>query len=198
MIEILCKLPERLIPWYSANRRDLPWRKDREPYHIWISEIMLQQTRVEAVKAYYNRFLQQIPSIQMLATVEDEILLKLWEGLGYYSRARNMKKAAGIIMRQYGGVFPQEYDSVLALPGIGSYTAGAILSICFNQKTPAVDGNVLHRTHPKDHHCLPFHARLRSDRYASDAACRGRGGNGIDRGRGCALCETAHGGSERH
>ena len=143
MIEILCKLPERLIPWYSANRRDLPWRKDREPYHIWISEIMLQQTRVEAVKAYYNRFLQQIPSIQMLATVEDEILLKLWEGLGYYSRARNMKKAAGIIMRQYGGVFPQEYDSVLALPGIGSYTAGAILSICFNQKTPAVDGNVL-------------------------------------------------------
>jgi len=136
-------LPEALLPWYEANKRDLPWRADREPYHVWLSEIMLQQTRVEAVKGYYNRFLAALPTIEALASCDDEQLHKLWEGLGYYSRVRNLKKAAQAIMEVYGGVFPGEYDLVRALPGIGEYTAGAICSICFDQPTPAVDGNVL-------------------------------------------------------
>lgn len=132
-----------LLPWYEKNKRDLPWRADRDPYHIWISEIMLQQTRVEAVKAYYERFLSSLPSIADLAKVDDDLLQKLWEGLGYYSRVRNLKKAAQEIISVYGGVFPREYSQVLSLPGIGEYTAGAICSIAFNQPTPAVDGNVL-------------------------------------------------------
>lgn len=136
-------LPELLLPWYRENRRDLPWRADREPYHIWLSEIMLQQTRVEAVKGYYTRFLVALPDIPSLAQCGDELLHKLWEGLGYYSRVRNLKKAAQVIMERYHGVFPQDYDAVLSLPGIGAYTAGAICSIAFNQPTPAVDGNVL-------------------------------------------------------
>ena len=140
---MLQALPERLLPWFELNRRELPWRRDREPYHVWLSEIMLQQTRVEAVKGYYERFLQRLPTIEALASSEENELLKLWEGLGYYSRVRNLQKAADIIVREYGGVFPQEYDKVLALPGVGAYTAGAILSICFEQPTPAVDGNVL-------------------------------------------------------
>lgn len=136
-------LPALLLPWYRANRRELPWRQDREPYHIWISEIMLQQTRVEAVRGYYARFLAELPTVNDLACCDDEKLHKLWEGLGYYSRVRNLKKAAQVIVNQYGGVFPQEYTQVLALPGIGEYTAGAICSIAFNHPTPAVDGNVL-------------------------------------------------------
>ncbi len=140
---ILAKLPAVLLPWYRENRRELPWRQDREPYHIWLSEIMLQQTRVEAVKGYYNRFLQALPTLEMLANAPDEQLHKLWEGLGYYSRVRNLKKAAQVVMGQHGGQFPGEYDAVLALPGIGEYTAGAICSIAFDQRTPAVDGNVL-------------------------------------------------------
>ena len=140
---IFAKLPAALLPWYREYKRDLPWRQDRQPYHIWLSEIMLQQTRVEAVKGYYNRFLQALPTIESLANADDELLHKLWEGLGYYSRVRNLKKAARVIMEQYGGVFPGEYEAVLALPGIGEYTAGAICSIAFGQKTPAVDGNVL-------------------------------------------------------
>ena len=143
MDNVLCKLPERLLPWYAVSRRDLPWRNDRDPYHVWLSEIMLQQTRVEAVKGYYTRFLRRLPTIADLAGVEDEALLKVWEGLGYYSRARNLKKAARIIMSTYGGIFPEDYAAVRALPGIGDYTAGAICSICFDRKTPAVDGNVL-------------------------------------------------------
>ena len=136
-------LPRLLLPWYRENRRSLPWREDREPYHIWLSEIMLQQTRVEAVKGYYTRFLSVLPDIASLASCDDEVLHKLWEGLGYYSRVRNLKKAAQVIMDQYHGVFPTSYDAVIALPGIGAYTAGAICSIAFSQPTPAVDGNVL-------------------------------------------------------
>ena len=140
---ILRQLPQLLLPWFFAHKRDLPWRKDREPYHIWVSEIMLQQTRVEAVKGYYQRFLSQLPTIESLAHAEDEQLHKLWEGLGYYSRVRNLKKAAVMICDEFGGVFPEAYDSIIRLPGIGAYTAGAISSIAFDQPTPAVDGNVL-------------------------------------------------------
>ena len=136
-------LPQVLLPWYAENKRDLPWRKDHEPYHILISEIMLQQTRVEAVKGYYLRFLEALPTVESLANASQEVLNKLWEGLGYYSRAKNLKKTAEIICNEKNGVFPESYDGLLALPGIGPYTAGAIASIAFNQKTPAVDGNVL-------------------------------------------------------
>ena len=143
MDEQLTHLPGALLPWYDKCKRSLPWRQDKEPYHIWLSEIMLQQTRVEAVKGYYARFLAALPTIADLAKADDELLYKLWEGLGYYSRVRNLKKAAGVIMTEHGGQFPREYADVLALPGIGEYTAGAICSIAFGQKTPAVDGNVL-------------------------------------------------------
>ena len=137
------QLPQWLLPWYEQNKRDLPWRQDREPYHIWVSEIMLQQTRVEAVKGYYARFLAALPDIPALAACDDDALHKLWEGLGYYSRVRNLKKAARQIVSAYGGVFPRDYGSVRSLPGIGPYTAGAICSIAFDLPTPAVDGNVL-------------------------------------------------------
>lgn len=140
---MLKKLPELLLPWFKENRRDLPWRSDRQPYHVWLSEIMLQQTRVEAVKGYYERFLQRLPTVQALAFAQEDELLKLWEGLGYYSRVRNLQKAAKIICDVYKGVFPRQYEQILALPGIGAYTAGAISSICFEQPTAAVDGNVL-------------------------------------------------------
>ena len=136
-------LPGALLPWYREHKRDLPWRADREPYHVWLSEIMLQQTRVEAVKGYYARFLTALPRVEDLARCDDEVLHKLWEGLGYYSRVRNLKKAAQVVMELHGGEFPGEYEKVRALPGIGDYTAGAICSICFDQPTPAVDGNVL-------------------------------------------------------
>ena len=139
----LDKLPGVLLPWYREHKRDLPWRADREPYHIWVSEIMLQQTRVEAVKGYYARFLAALPDIAALAACDDDELHKLWEGLGYYSRVRNLKKAAQVIMERHGGVFPSDYDAVRALPGIGDYTAGAVCSIAFGLPTPAVDGNVL-------------------------------------------------------
>ncbi|MCD7837216.1 MAG: A/G-specific adenine glycosylase [Lachnospiraceae bacterium] len=137
------QLLESLIIWYPSHARDLPWRRDQEPYHVWLSEIMLQQTRVEAVKDYYRRFLTELPNIKALAEVEEERLLKLWEGLGYYNRARNLKKAAITIMEDYGGTFPQTYEEIRGLSGIGDYTAGAIGSICFDLPTPAVDGNVL-------------------------------------------------------
>ena len=141
--DIFAGLPAALLPWYEANRRDLPWRKDKDPYHIWVSEIMLQQTRVEAVKGYYARFLETLPTIEALASADDELLHKLWEGLGYYSRVRNLKKAAQQIMEGHNGVFPQTHEAVSALAGIGPYTAGAICSIAFGLPTPAVDGNVL-------------------------------------------------------
>ena len=137
------QLPAALLPWYEKNKRDLPWRQDKDAYHVWLSEIMLQQTRVEAVKGYYVRFLEKLPTIETLASCDDDSLHKLWEGLGYYSRVRNLKKAAQVIVEQHEGCFPRAYEQVLALPGIGEYTAGAICSICFDQPTPAVDGNVL-------------------------------------------------------
>ena len=141
-MDIYERLPS-ILSWYDENRRDLPWRQDKKPYHVWLSEIMLQQTRVEAVKGYYARFLAAVPTVAALAECDDELLHKLWEGLGYYSRVRNLKKAAKVIMERHGGVFPDTFETVLALPGIGPYTAGAICSICFDKKTPAVDGNVL-------------------------------------------------------
>ena len=137
------QLPERLLEWYAAGHRDLPWRRDREPYHVWLSEVMLQQTRVEAVKGYYHRFLAELPDIPALAACPPDRLAKLWEGLGYYSRMRNLQKAAQVIVSAHGGVFPREYDAIRALPGVGDYTAGAIASICFGLPEPAVDGNVL-------------------------------------------------------
>ncbi len=132
-----------LLEWYEKEKRSLPWREDATPYHVWVSEIMLQQTRVEAVKRYYTRFLEKLPTIEALAECEEEILLKLWEGLGYYNRVKNMQKAAKVIVEKYDGEMPSDYDKILELPGIGSYTAGAIASIAFGIKKPAVDGNVL-------------------------------------------------------
>lgn len=141
--DIFAALPGVLLPWYEENKRDLPWRQDKDPYHIWLSEVMLQQTRVEAVKGYYARFLQVLPTLHELAEADDELLHKLWEGLGYYSRVRNLKKAARQIVENHGGIFPRQYRDVLALSGVGEYTAGAICSIAFDQPVPAVDGNVL-------------------------------------------------------
>ncbi len=132
-----------LVEWYRANKRDLPWRDIDDPYRIWVSEIMLQQTRVEAVKPFYVRFLNALPNVKELAEVEEDKLLKLWEGLGYYNRVRNMQKAAQQIMVDYGGNFPQDYNQIRSLTGIGNYTAGAISSFAFGIPKPAVDGNVL-------------------------------------------------------
>ncbi|MBP5212157.1 MAG: A/G-specific adenine glycosylase, partial [Pyramidobacter sp.] len=131
-----------LLNWFSANARDLPWRRDREPYHVWLSEIMLQQTRVEAVKGYYARFLDAAPDVFVLAALPEDRLMKLWEGLGYYNRARNLQKCAREIAAR-GGVFPRSKEELCKLPGIGDYTAGAIASICFDEACAAVDGNVL-------------------------------------------------------
>lgn len=132
-----------LLSWYEEHARVLPWRENPEGYRVWISEIMLQQTRVEAVKPYFERFLEALPDVHALAEVEDDRLMKLWEGLGYYNRARNLKKAAGMIVEEYGGIMPETYEELLKLPGIGSYTAGAVSSIAFGHPVPAVDGNVL-------------------------------------------------------
>ena len=155
-MEPISNLPQRLLPWYRAHHRDLPWRQDRDPYHVWVSEIMLQQTRVEAVKGYYARFLSRLPTVSDLAEVPEPELLKLWEGLGYYTRARNLKKAATVIMTEFSGQFPRDYAAIRSLPGIGDYTAGAISSICFEEKTPAVDGNVLRVVSRirDDHRCI--------------------------------------------
>ncbi|MBQ7521326.1 MAG: A/G-specific adenine glycosylase [Clostridia bacterium] len=143
MINDLQNIVNPLLEWFAENKSDFSWRKDRLPYHVWISEIMLQQTRIEAVKRYYTRFISELPDIRSLSEVSDEKLLKLWEGLGYYSRARNLKKSAQTIMQSYNGVFPNTYSEIIKLSGIGEYTAGAIASICFNEKVTAVDGNVL-------------------------------------------------------
>ncbi len=132
-----------LLSWYEAHRRILPWREEPTPYRVWVSEIMLQQTRVEAVKPYFARFMEELPGVEELARVDEGRLMKLWEGLGYYSRARNLKKAAQVVMERHGGRLPASYKELLALPGIGSYTAGAIASIAYGLSEPAVDGNVL-------------------------------------------------------
>ena len=137
------ELSAALEAWYPAHARTLPWRRDRDPYRVWVSEIMLQQTRVEAVIPYYERFMSVLPTVQALAQVPEEILLKLWEGLGYYSRARNLQTAAQQICRDCGSKLPKDYESLRTLAGIGDYTAGAVASIAFGQRVPAVDGNVL-------------------------------------------------------
>ena len=141
--ERLYQMGEPLVEWYRQNKRELPWRDICDPYRIWVSEIMLQQTRVEAVKPFYARFLNELPSVSDLAEVEEEKLLKLWEGLGYYNRVRNMQKAAQQIMVDYAGEFPKNYEEIRKLTGIGNYTAGAISSFAFGIPKPAVDGNVL-------------------------------------------------------
>lgn len=141
--EKIASFREKLLAWYDANKRDLPWRRTQDPYKIWISEIMLQQTRVDTVIPYYERFLNWFPTVADLAQASEEKLLKAWEGLGYYSRVRNMQKAAQQIMEEHGGVFPSSYESISKLKGIGPYTAGAIASIAFGLAEPAVDGNVM-------------------------------------------------------
>ena len=141
--ECLPGLGEKLLSWFEQNKRVLPFRTDPTPYHVWVSEIMLQQTRVSAALPYYERFIRTLPDVPALAACPPEQLNKLWEGLGYYSRVRNMQKAAQIVCDEYGGALPADYEALLALPGIGEYTAGAIGSISFGLRVPAVDGNVL-------------------------------------------------------
>ncbi len=141
--ELYAETVPYLLHWYEFHRRILPWREDPTPYHVWVSEIMLQQTRVEAVRGYYDRFLTCLPDVKALAEAEEDELLKLWEGLGYYNRVRNMQKAAKVLVEQYGGEMPADFEKIRALPGIGDYTAGAISSIAFGLPYPAVDGNVL-------------------------------------------------------
>ena len=136
-------LPCYLLPWFYANKRDLPWRQSKDAYAVWVSEIMLQQTRVEAAKEHYVRFMRALPTVFDLAACDEEKLMKLWEGLGYYSRARNMKKCADRVVAEYGGIFPRDKALLQQLPGIGEYTAGAVSSIAYDEKNPAVDGNVL-------------------------------------------------------
>ncbi len=143
ILSVLDRIAVPLLDWYDNGRRILPWREDPSPYHVWVSEIMLQQTRVEAVKPYYDRFMKALPDVEDLARAGEEELLKLWEGLGYYNRVRNLGKAAKILMEKYGGEMPPDFDEILKLPGIGSYTAGAVCSIAYGKRVPAVDGNVL-------------------------------------------------------
>ena len=139
----LNQLAEPLLVWFLDHARVLPWRERPEPYRVWVSEIMLQQTRVEAVKPYYERFLKALPDVAALAACPEDQLMKLWEGLGYYNRVRNMQKAAVTVTEEYDGVLPADYGKLLELKGIGSYTAGAIASIAYGIPVPAVDGNVL-------------------------------------------------------
>ena len=141
--EKILSFRQKLLAWYDKNKRDLPWRLSKNPYHIWVSEIMLQQTRVDTVIPYYERFLDWFPTVESLANAPEERLLKAWEGLGYYSRVRNMQTAAQQIMNEFEGKFPSTYEGISSLKGIGPYTAGAISSIAFNLPQPAVDGNVM-------------------------------------------------------
>ena len=141
--ERLNALTAPLMAWYDVHKRVLPWRGISDPYRIWVSEIMLQQTRVQAVLGYYARFMAELPDVRALARVEEERLNKLWEGLGYYSRARNLRRAAQVLTEEYGGEFPHEREALLKLPGVGDYTASAIASIAFGAPEPAVDGNLL-------------------------------------------------------
>ncbi len=136
-------LQQKLLQWFHKNQRPLPWRKHYRPYEVWISEIMLQQTQVETALPYFKRWIKQFPNIESLAESDERKVLKVWEGLGYYSRARNLHQSAKAVMDKYSGAFPENYEDILALQGIGEYTAGAIASIAFNQDKPIVDGNVL-------------------------------------------------------
>lgn len=137
------RLVSALLAWFATSARDLPWRRTRDPYAIWISEIMLQQTQVKTVIPYWNRWMTALPNVKSLADASPETVLKLWEGLGYYTRARNLQRAAQLITTQHNGRFPENFDAILALPGVGRYTAGAISSIAFNQPAPILDGNVI-------------------------------------------------------
>lgn len=142
-LPLLAQIPAPLLRWYDAGNRVLPWRSDPQPYYVWLSEIMLQQTRVEAATPYFERFIASLPTIADLAAAPEEQLLKLWEGLGYYNRVRNLQKAARVVMDEYGGRLPADFEALQTLPGIGRYSAGAIGSIAFGIAVPAVDGNVL-------------------------------------------------------
>jgi A/G-specific adenine glycosylase len=139
----ISRIAKTLETWFEQNARDLPWRRTNDPYAIWISEIMLQQTQVKTVIPYFNRWMAALPTIRKFAAARPEKVLKLWEGLGYYTRVRNAQSAARVIMSEHSGRFPSRFDDILALPGIGRYTAGAISSIAFNQRTPILDGNVI-------------------------------------------------------
>ncbi len=142
-IETLDVIAAPLLRWFHSEKRALPWREEPTPYRVWVSEIMLQQTRVEAVKPYFERFVAALPDVRALARADEDTLMKLWEGLGYYSRARHLQSAARLICSDHGGEIPAHFDDLLALPGIGRYTAGAVASIAFGERRPAVDGNVL-------------------------------------------------------
>jgi len=133
---------QRLLTWFAAEARDLPWRHDRVPYRVWLAEVMLQQTQVDTVVPYYERFLARFPTVEALAAAPLEDVLKLWEGLGYYSRVRNLHAAARQVVAQHGGQIPGTFEALLTLPGVGRYTAGAVASIAFGHDVPAVDGNV--------------------------------------------------------
>lgn len=142
-IETLDAIAAPLLRWFHSEKRALPWREEPTPYRVWVSEIMLQQTRVEAVKPYFERFVTALPDVRALARADEDTLMKLWEGLGYYSRARHLQSAARLICSDHGGKIPARFDDLLTLPGIGRYTAGAVASIVFGERRPAVDGNVL-------------------------------------------------------
>lgn len=146
MNDLLVKIVEPLLAWYGRRARILPWRENPEPYRVWVSEVMLQQTRVEAVKPYFTRFLAELPTPAALAAAPEAQILKLWEGLGYYNRVRNLQKGAQEVMTRFDGVVPSEFDELLTLPGVGRYTAGAIASIAYGRPVAAVDGNVLRVT----------------------------------------------------
>ena len=162
------KLSGILLEWYDANKRDLPWREDPSPYHVWISEIMLQQTRVEAVRDYYTRFLEALPTIRDLAEADEDLCTKLWQGLGYYSRVRNLRRAAMQIMEDHNGNMPRTSAELRKLAGIGPYTAAAIASICFDERIPAIDGNLLRvfsRMTGYDHDIRSTAARAEAARF---------------------------------
>ena len=143
MEKLPADLAADLLPWYGTHTRPLPWRRDATPYRVWVSEIMLQQTRIEAARGYFDRFMAALPTVADLAAADEQTVLKLWEGLGYYSRARNLHKAAKAIVEKYGGALPADEAALRSLPGVGDYTAGAVASIAFGLPEPAVDGNVL-------------------------------------------------------
>ena len=169
-----------LLNWYMQNKRDLPWRRHRNPYYIWVSEIMLQQTRVETVKPYFERFITRFPTLTDLAEAPEEDVLKLWEGLGYYSRARNLQAAAKQVLELHGGEVPNEKDAVFNLKGVGPYTAGAILSIAFNQPEPAVDGNVmrvLSRYFLIEDDIMKGSTRVKMETLAAELIPQGRAGD---------------------
>ena len=180
------RIAKELLQWFRAHARDLPWRRTRDPYAIWISEVMLQQTQVKTVVPYWERWMTRLPTVQALARAAEHRVLKLWEGLGYYSRARNLQRAAKMILAGHGGEFPATFDAVLALPGIGRYTAGAICSIAFNQPQPVVDGNVIRvltrlfglRGNPKE--------RVANDKLWSLATDLVEGAQRLDAQNGCS------------